>query len=334
MDEKKVYREQLDRVQFRPDFESAAAELMRRAAEKKEKQPMITRKSVKIIIAAAAALALLTTTVFAISALLSPQDVASRIDGEIARAFQSEDAVELNQTATVGDYEFTLLGIASGSRLEFLGDLPEENSHSYVVMAVSRLDGSPIDPAETLSAPSGKMLTLSPLVEGWAPHHVNAWSLCCAGHEITVDGVRYCLFDYTNLELFADRTVYMAVYEGLAPSAEVFTMNEDGTIVFAEGYSGEKGLFTLPVDPSRADAQAALQLLIDQGILGEDGQPVGEDEQSSSDEYEYTETTVEVTGEVEYSTTTGTVVVDLNGEDFYSQVTDDLYFEVQLVTGN
>lgn len=322
MDERKVYREQLDRVEFRPDFESSTAELMRRAAEKKEKQPMRTRKSVKIIIAAAAALVLLTSTVFAISALLSARDVAEQLgDRNFVTAFESEDAVTINQTAVVGDYELTLLGIASGEQLDFINDQAIENRHSYVVLAAKRTDGAPIAPEDGLEyGDAEREYAISPLVEGWAPHMVNAWSLNCAGHGITIDGVRYYLFDYTNLELFADRTVYLAVYEGLAPTVEKFTLHEDGTITFAEGYTGEGTMFTLPIDPSRADREAAMKLLEDSGITAEMELP-GDDAEVIIEE--------EITVEIDEN---GNVTVDGDADVITDGCIAEIIDEVESVT--
>ncbi len=280
MKEMQEYRRQIERVVFCPDFEQRTAELMRQAAGEKENFTMRNRKSVKIIIAAAAAAILLTTTVFAVSTLLSAGDVAQQLgDRNFITAFESEDAVSINQTAVVGDYELTLLGIASGEQLDFINDQAIENFHSYVVLAAKRTDGAPIDPADGLKyGDTGREYAISPLVDGWAPHMVNAWSLNCCGHGLTIDGVRYYLFDYTNLELFADRTVYLAVYEGLAPSIEKFTLHEDGTITFAEGYTGEGTMFTLPVDPSKADREAAMELLENMGVLDDTGLPADDAE--------------------------------------------------------
>ncbi|MBE6754739.1 MAG: hypothetical protein E7559_10405 [Ruminococcaceae bacterium] len=239
---------------------------------------MKNKKLVKIIIAAAAAIALLTTTTFAISSLLSAKEVAAQVGNPaIAQAFEGDDAVSINQTISAGGYDYTLLGISSGQRMDFFNDLPVESASSYVVLAVKRTDGTPIAPEDGILDRNGnENISISPLVEGWAPHQVNAWTLSCAGHGLTVGGVRYYLFDYANLELFADRQVYLAVYEGLAPSTSVFTMDETGAIDYAEGYEGVRAMFTLPVDPSKADRAAAEQLLADMGILGGDTAQEGE----------------------------------------------------------
>ncbi len=270
MNVQEKYRREMDALVFSHGFEERTRRLMAQAAGK-EPVSMTRRKIIKIIAAAAAAIMLLTGTAFAFSALLTPSQVAQQVDEgkgspDIAQAFESEDAVYINQTLTVGDYIFTLLGITSADRLDFINDLPEENRHSYIVLAAERADGVPFKPEDGLLDRAGREnLSITPLVEGWAPHVVNAWSLDCSGHGLTVDGVRYYLFDYTNLELFADRTVYLAIYEGLAPSPDRIVMYDDGTIGFAPTYTGEGAMFTLPVDPSRADPEAAAALLEERG---------------------------------------------------------------------
>jgi len=287
MNEMQKYRQQFESITFSPDFEQRTVQLMAKAAKEKELATMKNRKLLKIIIAAAAAVVMLTTTAFALSALLSPEQVAEMTgQNEIAEAFRSEDAVLINEAISAGDYTVTLLGMTSGQALHYIDDMPVEVDRSYIVVSVERNDGTPIDPFEEILAPSKEnSITFSPLVEGWAPHHVNAWSLSCGAHGTTVDGIRYYLFDYSNLEIFADHTVYLAIYEGMAPSPDIFTMAEDGTISYAEEYEGVRAMFILPLDPSKADPEAATQLLIDQGILNEDGTVYDGAEEDTQDEF-------------------------------------------------
>lgn len=324
MTDRERYRNQMDSLSFSPDFEERTAERMRRTAEEKENNTMKNRKTIKILIAAAAAVIMLTSTVFAVSALLSPKEVAEHIgdrtgNNSIAQAFEDKDAVSINQTITAGGYDFTLLGIASGERIDYLNDLPVETQSSYVVLAVSRTDGTPIAPEDGIVDAAGRNLAFSPLVEGWAPHRVNAWSLNCHGSGITVDGVRYYLFDYSNLELFADRTVYLAVYEGLAPSIEKFVMDQTGAIHYAEGYEGIKVMFTLPIDSSRADREAAERLLAGQNILPDE------------------EVFAEPTDTVEQADAEGeTIIVELDGSQIGTHFHVDgdgasVYFEAEVV---
>ena len=77
----------------------------------------------------------------------------------------------------------------------------------------------------------------------------------------------YYLLDTQDLNMFAHRTVYLAFYEGGAPSREIFSVNpEDGSISFAEGYEGPQALFTLPLDESKADPAAVEQFMDESGF--------------------------------------------------------------------
>ena len=89
-----------------------------------------------------------------------------------------------------------------------------ETAHTYAVMALRRLDGTPLDNTFDLI---GHPLT--PLVAGYAPTAVNNWTLHAGASGFAEDGVYYYLLDTQSLEMFADRTVYMAFYEGGAPDA-------------------------------------------------------------------------------------------------------------------
>lgn len=336
MNEAQEYRRQLNRVAFSPDFEQRTVRLMADAAEEKEIASMKSKKLLKIIVAAAAAVAMLTTTAFALSALLSPAQVAEQTgQSEIADAFRSEDAILINEAVSAGDYTVTLLGMTSGQALHYIDYMPVEVERSYVVVSVERNDGTPIDPYEEILAPSGEnSITFSPLVEGWAPHLVNAWSLNCGAHGITAEGIRYYLFDYSNLEIFADRTVYLAVYEGFAPSTDIFAMAEDGTISYSDGYNGARAMFTLPLDPAKADPEAAMQLLIGQGIINEDGTVYDDTEESVPEETSAQTTTS--TAEADYSgavTTTATAAVEDIDEALNVQIKAELEIDSPAQSG-
>lgn len=306
------YRKQFESVIFSPDFEQRTVQLMAKVAEEKELVSMKSNKTIRILIAAAIAVAILTTTAFALSALLSPAQVAEHTGQyDIADAFRSDEAVLLNDSVSAGDYTITLLGMTSGKALQYINGMPAEVDQNYVVISVVRNDGTPISIDENILAPSGSgSISFSPLVEGWAPHLVNAWSLNCGAHGTTVDGIRYYLFEYSGLELFADHTVYIAIYEGLAPSTNIFTMSEDGTISYAESYEGVRAMLTLPLDPAKADPKAATQLLIDQGILNEDGTVYDGSEDAAQNESAKQETSTAEADSEAFDTTTATASVE------------------------
>lgn len=246
------YKAAFDQISFSPDFRVRTEALLRdRLREtEKETQNMNFSKPKKLAVLVAAAVVLLAVSVSAVL-FLTPADVAEQLeDAPLAAAFQSDGAVVLNETAASGDYTFTLLGMVSG---EDLSALPAEyngetvRDRTYAVFTVARTDGTPLTEQPDLS--------YSPLVAGYHVSAVNSWTLGAACHSFVEDGVAYYLFDSKNLEMFADHTVYFAIYEGFVPSPAQFPTAEDGTISLAEGVTG--ALFTLPLDASKADPAAA-----------------------------------------------------------------------------
>lgn len=252
---KEEYRAQVDAVPFSPDFQARTlARLTALAQEEKEKTTMKTGKF-RIGLVAAVAAAALTVTAAAAVILLRPQDVAQRSgDQVLAAAFQSEEAVSVNKTKTVGDYKVTLMGLVSGEGLSRVESLPDSvtRDRTYAVLAYERSDGSPI----TDDVPE---LTVSPLVEGYAPWRLNAWTLGGGTCTFAQDGILYYLFECDNVEPFADHTVYLAVYPGthIPPNTELFSFDEETGAITAKG---ESVLFPLPLDEDKADPQKAQAL--------------------------------------------------------------------------
>ena len=246
------YKAAFDQIPFSPDFQARTKALLRDRLRESEKEAlkMNFSKSKKLAVLVAAAMALLVVSVSAVL-FLTPADVAARLeDDPLAVAFQSDDAVALNETAASGDYTFTLLGMVSG---EDLSALPAEyngepvRDRTYAVFTVARTDGTPLTEQPELS--------YSPLVAGYHVSAVNGWTLGAICQSFVEDGVAYYLFDTQNLEMFADHTVYFAIYEGSVPNPALFPMAEDDTLSLAGGVTG--ALFTLPLDESKADPAAA-----------------------------------------------------------------------------
>ena len=247
---KETYRAQVDAVSFSPDFQDRTMARLKTLAREKEKQAM-KKANWRTGFVAAAAAALLIVSAYAAVTLLGPKDVAREAGKEtLAAAFESESAIEVNETKTVGDYKVTLMGLVSGEGLNRVENLPNgvTRDKTYAVLAYTRTDGTAI----TEDVPD---LTVSPLVEGYAPWVVNAWTLSGGTSTFAQDGVLYYLFECDNVEPFADRTVYLAVYPGthIPPSTENFAISDEGHISVADG--SEAVLFTLPLDPAKADPQ-------------------------------------------------------------------------------
>lgn len=271
------YRKAFDELSFSVDFQERTADLLRNRAREleKERTDMTISKTKKIAVLAAACIALLAVSVSAAYAWLTPAQVAEEHDQPLlAEAFQGPDAIEINETVESGDFSITLLGLVTGRNLDVLNqDL--EKDHTYSVLALRRLDGTPLE-NETFDF-SG--YTMTPLVAGCSPAAVNNWTLSAFAQGFAKDGVYYYLLDTQSIEMFADRTVYMAFYEGFAPSNDIFTVAEDGTIAFAEDFAGVQALFTLPLDPAKADRAAADAFVESTGMDGwtnERTEPEGE----------------------------------------------------------
>ena len=251
---KEEYRAQVDAVSFSPDFQDRTLARLMALAQEKEKKTMKTGKFRTGLVAAAVAAAL-TVTAAAAVVMLRPWDVAQRAGNQaLAAAFEGEDAITVNDTKTVGDYKVTLMGLVSGeglSRVESLsGGVTRDKT--YAVLAYGRTDGAAIEE----DVPD---LTVSPLVEGWAPWQLNAWTLGGNVYSFAQDGTLYYLFECDNVEPFADHTVYLSVYPGthIPPSAELFGYDEGTGAITAKG---EAAMFTLPLDKAKADPQKAQEI--------------------------------------------------------------------------
>ncbi len=257
------YRKAFDELSFSADFQERTAELLRtRARElKKERSDMTFSKTKKIAVLAAACIALLAVSVSAAVAWLSPAQVAQEHNQPLlAEAFNGPDAITVNETVESGDFSITLLGLVSGRNLDVLNqDL--EADHTYSVLALRRLDGTPLDNSFDFSS-----YTMTPLVAGCSPAAVNNWTLEAGASGMAKDGVYYYLLDTASIEMFADHTVYMAFYEGMVPNNTIFTVAGDGTIAFCDDFTGVQALFTLPLDPAKADPAAVEAFLTENNI--------------------------------------------------------------------
>lgn len=274
------YRAQVDAIPFSPDFQARTVARLAALAPKKETKAM-TKKPLRTVLIAAAVAAALCATALAAAVLLSPHDVAQRVGNQtLAAAFESDRAVSVNKTETVGDYNVTLMGLVSGDDLDQMDGVSRDKT--YAVLAYARADGNPIED----DVPE---LTVSPLVEGFAPWQVNAWTLGGGTHTFAEEGTLYYLFECDSVEPLADHTVYLAVYPGthIPPSNQLFSFDE-ATGVFAPQAGADVAMFPLPLDKSKADPQAVQDLL---GWMEDDGPVASEppaDEVPGKDDIQFT----------------------------------------------
>lgn len=249
------YRRAFDALSFSPDFQERTAALLQTHAREleKEKLNMHFKKTRKLAVLIAAAVAVLAVSVSAAVLWLGPADVAERFEDPIlAAAFQSGDAVLVNETAQAGDYDITLMGLVSGQGIRKWYD-EAEPSRTYAVVSIARADGTALTADDNMLGTGTFMI--SPLVAGYSPMAVNSWTLGGSCGSFLENGVAYYLLDTLDIQMFADRTVYLAVFEGFVPSYNEFSVAEDGTYALREGVTG--ALFTLPLDVSLADPEAA-----------------------------------------------------------------------------
>ncbi len=259
------YRKAVDALPLSADFQERTEELVRRTAKiaELEKECISVKKKGFIkAVSIAAAVALLTISAYAASRWLSPAQVADMNgNAALAQAFESEDAIKLNQSVQTENFCVTLAGLVSGENLSELSDQADQ-ARTYAVMILESLDGTPLN-ADDFPIVE---YTLTPLVAGFTPWTVNNWTLNASVSLLERDGVLYYLLDTQNIEMFADHTVYMAFYQGRMPDQDIFTIAEDGTIAFAESFEGPQALFTLPLDESKADPAAVEQFMDESGF--------------------------------------------------------------------
>lgn len=228
---------------------------------KKEEEEMnkAARISIKTITVAAVLIAILAGSALAALSLLKPGEVAkSAGDSALSAAFESKDALVIDDTQTSGNYALMLMGLVSGkdiSDLPFTGEgvLPER---SYAVVAIRRADGGSVTAEDTAA------LYVSPLVKGLKPWMVNINTMNGAYSEIMKDGVVYRIVECDDVAMFADKGLYLCISDTVTFSKEAFDYSDEtGDISPRADFKGVNALFNLPIDPSEADPTKAAEYL-------------------------------------------------------------------------
>lgn len=227
----------------------------------------VLRKKYTVGLFVAALLLTLSISAYAAVQFLRPDQVATHIgDTLLAEAFQSKEAVPMNQTASSGEYVFTLHGLVSGASLSGLPHSSEElyPSRTYAVVSISRQDGVPMP--DTSDPEYGQdPFFISPLIKGQEPWRVNIASMNGGYHDIVIDGIMYRLIACDQVEIFADRGIYLAISSG-SPFYSTAAFEYDaatGEVHARADYAGASLLFDLPLDASKADPKQAQNYLED-----------------------------------------------------------------------
>lgn len=199
-------------------------------------------------------------SVYAANHYLNPSQIVDEIsaDSALSKAFADKDAITINETQTSNGYDITLLGLVSGEKLGLY--VPDEtkkevsDKHSYAALAISKSDGSKM---------LNRNFCVSPLINGEAFTDVNAATLNVGLSWFEKDGVIYELIECDNLEIFADRGVYLSLVDDFGDEVAAFRMDEaTGKYHKVEDYAGTSALFTLPLDKDKADTVAADKFLV------------------------------------------------------------------------
>lgn len=197
---------------------------------------------------------------------LTPSEVASEIyaDKYLAAAFEGEHALQINEQVSEDGYIFTLLGITSGYGLNTYFDENGQEFYedeSYAVIAMEKEDGSAMTAVSDNNYDIGNFL-VSPLLGDQNPWEVNIYSLSGGAAETVKDGIAYRIISCKELNMFADRGVYIAVCDGLEGLSKGYEVDKEScSISRNESYTGLNVLFQLPLDKKQADPVMAAQVL-------------------------------------------------------------------------
>lgn len=222
---------------------------------RKQRKPILRPLFIAAII-----VILATTTAFAAWRLLSPADLAENLRyPTLADAFRSDGAVLVNETRSQAGYDVTFLGVVSGRRLTEL-DETLDTGKTYAVVAIENQGG--VMPDTSDNAYDSQPFFISPLINGQQPWMVNIASMSGGYSSQVIDGVMYRIVECDNVEIFADRGLWLCVSSTTFFSVEAFNYDADtGTVSPNPQFDGVNMLFDLPLDKSKADHEKAEEYL-------------------------------------------------------------------------
>lgn len=226
--------------------------------ERREMNNNIRRRTVAV--ASICILLAGSVTAYAAYHFLNPGQIAERVNNSaLQRAFQSEGAIEINETQQNNGYSITLLGLVSGEDLEPCVPSEKrgaiERKKTYAAFAIEGENGSKI---------KGGNLCISALISGMDFSEFNNANMNGSLTWFEEDGVLYELYTCDNLEIFADRGVYLGVVDQFGDEARAFQMDSESEAYHrVETYDGTNALFKLPLNRSLGNQQAAEQYVKD-----------------------------------------------------------------------
>lgn len=229
----------------------------------KERKQMKHQRRIPAAVAATVCVMLLgSVTVVAARRYFSPAEIAVEFeDDALAKAFSGEGAVLVNETQESGGYRITLLGSVAGKNIsDYLTTDDKgvvEEDKIYTVVAIERADGTPMPDTSSVDYDK-EQFYVSHYIRGLDPSQYSLQSMGGGFSTAVRDGVMYRMVEMDNIEMFADKGIYVGVSSGIFYDAEAYRFDGgSGEISLNADYQGVNALFTLPVDKSRADSAAA-----------------------------------------------------------------------------
>lgn len=234
----------------------------------------------KAMIAAVIAVCVLAVSgsAYAAYSWLNAKEAVSEIgDEKLSKYFDiDKDVIQVEENDT---YRAAFLGIVSGKNIsDYVTEGIElDKKMSYVVTAVERKDGKDIEYGD---------IVVSPFVQGVRPMDINIYAMEQGGAAMkNKDGILYTLTECSDLEVFADRGVYLAVMDG-ANMGEGYNYDEKtGRIERNKDFDGLNLLFELDLDKSKADPKQARKY-IDKMVNGTSSKSGTKEETEAREEAE------------------------------------------------
>ena|GEM_PF-2120389 len=236
-----------------------------------KEKPVMRKFHLRTAVIIAVAITLLTTTAYAAWRLMNPSEVAELLDDSaLSAAFESDSAININETKESGGYIFTLQSIVSGADISdyyqlHYGNEEVRKDRTYLTVAIQKADGTPMD-----FGFDAERFYISPYIRGIRPWHLNAHLLGTGATEVWADGVLYRLIECDDITIFADRGVYIGIHSGMLPNNQAILFNEEtGELTANSDYDGACVIFELPFDKSLANPEKA-QAIIDEYVPSEE----------------------------------------------------------------
>lgn len=217
-------------------------------------------KNKKLIVAAAVimCISLVATSAYAAYKYLFPNEAAKEMDDEkLEQAFDKEGS-EVLQTIKDGSYQVTYLGNVTGESIsDRTGSAWELHpDRIYVAVAIEKTDGTPMNDED------GGNMFVSPLIQGLTPWVYNIVTMNGSYMEKILDGILYRIIECDNIEVFADKKLYLAISDTVFFDIEAYQYDKNtGDITAKEVYDGTNILFDLMLDSSKADPVKAKEYL-------------------------------------------------------------------------